>query len=482
LRHGNYDDQWWSLGLEYRDDCVELALLSGAVASNGQTGVIKAKQRGFFPYSEGYLRVAPGAIIEKTFFLQLYPVERRGDGFRPALWESVRLSEPFDFNGFPPLQEIIKLKLHDTVTRWHEGDADAGIDAFPDTRGRNRPWIDLGWAGQSEAAAYPLILFGRRLGIDNALTLAQKATDFIAEAPFNEDGFAIRYDYGQQEWMQRRNPLSQAQAMNNLLNAFRVAHGNAQLKTTRWGSFLRRACTFHSDRVLKDEWSPKSTNEGFLIAPLVQASTEFREPRYLRAAKKAAGHYGSRHLSMDEPYWGGTLDARCEDKEGAWAALQGFLAVYEATQEKCYLDWAMHAADIVVSYVYVWDVPMPPGRLCDHGFKSRGWTSVSVQNMHLDVYGVLFAPALWRLGEITGRDEYQKMARLMVVACGQLVDPMGGQGELVHQTNYSQHYDVQQLKGVRGDYVESWNMYWISAHFLTAAAWLEEMGVEWWTW
>ena len=81
LRFGNYDDQWWSLGVERTDDGVELALLSGAVASNNQTGVVKAMQRAFFPYEEGYLDIPPGAIIEKRFFLQLYPVNREAMDF-----------------------------------------------------------------------------------------------------------------------------------------------------------------------------------------------------------------------------------------------------------------------------------------------------------------------------------------------------------------------------------------------------------------
>ena len=47
-----------------------------------------------------------------------------------------------------------------------------------------------------------------------------------------------------------------------------------------------------------------------------------------------------RHLTMEEPYWGGTLDATCEDKEGAWAAFQGFLAAYDLAPTKKYLDAA----------------------------------------------------------------------------------------------------------------------------------------------
>ena len=70
----------------------------------------------------------------------------------------------------------------------------------------------------------------------------------------------------------------------------------------------------------------------------------------------------------------------------------------------------------------------------------------------------------------------------MLVACGQLIDPLGSQGEQMHQTNYVQHYDYDSLEGVRGDYVEQWNVYWISAHFLVATSKLDEMGVDWQEW
>ncbi len=482
LRFGHYDDQWWSLGLERTDTGFELALLSGAVATNGRTGIIKAKQRNFLDYPDGYLTVAPGAIIEKRCFVQLAPAEQRGSGFRPAVWQSVELFDPFDFDGFPPAEEISRLKFLDTARRWREDEQFAGIDAFPDTGGQRRDWIDLGWAGQSEAAAYPLLLLGEPMGVSNAADMARKSLDFISTSPFDDGGFAIRYDYGSHEWQARRNPLSQAQTMNNMLNALRVAREQERGDAAQWETFLQAACDFHAARVLAEDWHPASTNEGFLMAPLAQASALLKNRRALDAARKAADHYTDRHRTMDEPYWGGTLDARCEDKEGAWAALQGFLALYEATGEETYLDLASHAADVVISYVYVWDVPLPPGRLSDHAFRSRGWTAVSVQNMHLDVYGVVCAPALWRLGELTRHPEYQQMARLMFVTCGQLVDATGGQGEQLHQTNYAQHYDVRELAGVRGDYVESWNVYWISAHFLTAAAQFEELGVDWRTW
>ena len=482
LRYGNVEDQWWSLGLQYTTDGVELALLSGAVASNGRNGVIKAEQKEFAAYPDAFCKIPPNAIIEKRFWYQQADISRRGDGFRPAVRQSAELFQPFAEYDFPNLQDVIKRKFVDLLQRWHEDEQCAGIDAFPDTN-VPRAWFDLGWAGQSEAAAYPLILLGESFEVEQALEKAQTATDFICRSsPFDERGFRIRYDYHTHQWLPRSNPLSQAQAMHNLFNAVRAGREHPRIRTEAWEVFLQRAAEFHAARVLGDDWQPKSTNEGFLIKPLAQAADIFDQPRFLTAAVKAAEHYAERHLEMDEVYWGGTLDARCEDKEGAWAALQGFLAMYEATHEQHYLDWAAHAADVVLSYVYVWDVDLPPGRLTDHALKTRGWTSVSVQNMHLDVYGVLCAPALWKLGEFKQDRWYQQMARLMLVSCGQLVDARGGQGEQLHQTNYVQHYEFDRLTGVRGDYVESWNVFWITAHFLTAVAQLEELGVDWKSW
>ena len=479
IAFGNRLDQWWSLGVEYKEDRVELASYSGPVASNGRNATIKGHQKKWHPYDHAWITIPPDGIVEKTYFIETARAEQRGSGFQTPLWTSIEIANPYNPDGFPPLKEVIERKFSDSLDRWHESEDYAGIKAFP---GPTRDWIDLAWAGQSEAFAYPFLLMGKQFGVTDVDSYAQKGLDFISSSPFTEDGFAIRYDFKVRQWLDRRNPLSQGQAMNNMLDALRVAKGNRNLDTSKWERFLARSSEEHANRILAENWRPKSTNEGFLIAPLAKASTLLDNPRFMDAALKAGKRYQERHLSMDEPYWGGTLDARCEDKEGAWAALQGFLALYETTQEKQFLEVARHAADVVISYLYIWDVPLPAGRLSDHGFKTRGWTSVSAQNMHLDVYGVLCSPALWKLGTFLGNENYQRLARLMLVSCGQLLDPLGSQGEQIQQTNYSQHYDYTDLKGVRGEYVESWNVYWITAHFLVATAQLEEMGVTWQDW
>jgi hypothetical protein len=69
----------------------------------------------------------------------------------------------------------------------------------------------------------------------------------------------------------------------------------------------------------------------------------------------------------------------------------------------------------------------------------------------------------------------------MYRSCGQLLDPYGSQGEQPQQTNYAQRGDVSDLFALRGGYAETWTVFWITAHFLNAAARLQELGAPIWT-
>jgi hypothetical protein len=480
--YGNLQDQWWSLGLVAKENVTELALLSGPCASNGRRSVIKASQRGFIPYDNAYINVPPGAIIEKTFYLEVYPVEEKGSGFQRPTRTSLNIFSPYSLEGLPSFKDIIKAKYRLAQTRWNEEGDIAGFSKYPD-----RNYFVFGWCGQTAAPGYALQVLAEELNDSKASEMSRKSLDFLSGAEFYDKGFYTWYDYEKRQWIRRNRPelLSQGQAMLNFANAIRVGRTKG-LDVSRWKRFLRRACDFHSKRILSDDWRPLSTNQAFFIAGLCKAYKLFGTETYQRAAEKAGNVYASRHLSMDEPYWGGTLDASCEDKEGAFAALQGFLALYELTNNRKYLKWAGHACDVVLTYVMVLDIDLPAGRLRDHDFKTRGWTAVSVQNMHIDVFGVLITPDIYRLGQLLDRNELKKLAILMYRSCGQLIDPYGSQGEQPHHTNYAQHGKFRQLlsrndiSGIRGNYVEEWTVFWITAHFLNAAAQFKELGVQIW--
>jgi hypothetical protein len=469
--YGNQPDQWWSLGAAGVGSGQELLLLSGPSASNGRKSVIKAVQPGFLPYDDVYLNVPPGGIVEKTFWLEVFPGRAEGAGFSTPLHTSIDLFAPFNAQRYPPISEILQAKFHYARTRWLERGAVAGFSKYPD-----RPFLVMGWCGQAEAPGYALQVLASELGEPQAIHWAAKSLDFLSGAAFYEAGFRTWYDVEKGQWS-GHEILSQGQAMLTFARAIRSGRARGAA-TQRWEQFLRRASDFHARRILAQDWRPPSTSEAFLIAPLCQASRLFAEPQHRQAAIKAGEHYAARHLSMREPYWGGALDASCEDKEGAYAAFQGFLALHELTGEARFLEWARHACDVVLSYLVLWDIDLPPGRLRDHAFKTAGWTVVSPQNQHIDAYGVIMAPEIYRLGDIIKDQRLKKLAVVMYRACGQLIDPYGSQGEQPQHTNYTQARAAQELRALRGGYNETWTVFWITAHFLNAAAQLKELGLN----
>jgi hypothetical protein len=472
VHNGSQKDQWWSLGLVNRPDGVELAALSGPVSINGKRGFVKANQGRVLSYGDAWLTVPPEGVVEKTFFLEAFNAPGRGTGFCRPVETSLSLFQPFNTDGLPTVATIVKSKYQFAVSRWHEGTNSAGFRMFPN----NNNYV-MGWAGQSEAPGYALLVLATQLNDPKALDMAQRALDHLSTSPFNGNGFMVGYNPEKAEWYDQ-DPISQGQAMDVFANAIRYGRNHPPIKTAAWEAFLRKACDVHAARILEPGWKPRSTAEGFLVAPLCKGYALFGKKEYRQAALKAVEEYGNRHLDMREPYWGGTLDANCEDKEGAWAGFQASLAAYEMTHEPKYLTWAEHAMNVTLSYTVVWDIDLPAGRLRDHALKTRGWTMVSAQNQHLDVYGVVYAPEIHRMGGYLKRDDLKKLAVVMYRSCGQLIDPQGSQGEQINHTNFAQQGNMDDVHQMRGTYVESWTVFWITGHFLNAAAKFAEQGVE----
>jgi len=472
---GNRPDQWWSLGVIARDDAAELAALSGPCAANGRRSVVKALQQKFLDYPDAWTTLPPGAIVEKTFWLEAFPEVTPGSGFRGPLRTALRLHAPWSVDGLPPADRIIREKYRFACSRFRDRAKDPGFEMYPDDVEGTR--YVMGWCGQAEALGGPLLLLARRLGDPKAAAMGSRAMDHLATAPFNEQGFLLKYTAETGEWSQQ-DFVSQGQAMENFARAILAARKVGGVKTQTWEEFLRKACAIHAARILRPDWRPASTAESFLVSPLFKAHALFGNEDFQRAGIKAVEHYAARHLDMSEPYWGGTLDARCEDKEGALGAFQAFLAAYESTRQPRYLDWASHAMDVALTYTVLWDIDLPAGRLRDQGLKTRGWTIVSAQNQHLDVFGVLMTPEIWRMGEYLQREDLKRLAVVMFRSCGQLIDPWGSQGEQIQQTNFGQSGDLSDLSRLRGGYSEHWTVFWITAHFLNAAAQFEAMGVD----
>ena len=396
------------------------------------------------------------------------------------------------------------------MTRWIDEGGVSGFDKYDceaniadaSVRGRKRREIVLGWCGCAATCGYALPV----LDLDRGdWVKAQKSLDFISDT-FGAtirpaDGlFCVRYDVYAGK-TSGGDPVSCGQALNCIVKAIRFAEkSGGRLNPAKWRAFAERALDAIASAILKPDWQePNSTNAGFLVAPLVAGAEIFGKEGHLAAAKKLAAVFERKYFGYEGVYWGGTLDARCEDKEGAYAAFQGYAALLRnaisgrarcprravngqdascpSAEEKKYARLAQHAMNLMLTYTMVWDATYPPGRLSDHAFKSTGWTVVSAQNQHLDAFGVLTAPEIWRMGEYLKDDRLKKLAAVMYRSCFQLTDASGSLGEQIQHTNFGQRGDMSDVYRLRGGYAERWTVFWLTAHFLNAAAEFKEMGV-----
>lgn len=476
VRGAVLSDQWWSMGVEAHNDQSLFVLYSGAIGYNRQHSVAKALQFSPLRYADTCIDMEPGQVVEKTFYIEWYNIEAEGRGFQRPVYTSLDLFKPYATDRLPAFEQIVAGKYRFAASRWIELDNNAvGFDMYDPSYGKD---IVMGWCGQADSPGYALQVLEKELNDQSIKDKIQRSMDFLATTPVDSqtDIFPIGYNASGNRY--GGDPVSCGQAMYNFAKAIETARKNHRYNTSAWEKFLKSACDGVSNTILGADWNPRSTAEGFYIAPLAIASKLFNNETYRLAAQKAAALYADRHLKMNGCYWGGTLDATCEDKEGAWAAFQGFLEMYERFKDKQYLDWAKHAMDVCLSYVVVWDIPLPAGRMTDYNFKTTGWTVVSPQNQHIDVYGVLFAPEVYKMGVHLKDERLKKLSKVMYRSCYQLTNSYGSQGEQLQQTNFAQNGNMSDVHRLRGGYSENWTVFWITAHFLNAAARFREMNVE----
>ena len=486
VRGAKREDLWWSLGVELFKDGSDIVMLSGPVGYNRRRSVVKATQGAALPYDETYITLLPGQVVEKTFWVETGTATKEAFGFEQALDVSLSLFRPYDAERFEKYNGIVETKRRFALSRWVEGPVSnaCGFDMYdPQYKWRH---LTIGWCGCAATCGYALPV----LNFDPSdWDKAQRSLDFLCDVfmdTVQTDGlYRVTFDMKTGKTM-GGDPVSCGQGLYSVLKAIRFVERQGRLDASKWRQFAARVVDAMAANILRKDWcEPASTGPGFLVAPLVVASEMFGKPDCLAAAQKLAGAFERKYFGYDAVYWGGTLDASCEDKEGAYAAFQGYLellrnavASKDAAAERRYARLAQHAMNMMLTYTMVWDATYPPGRLSDHAFKSTGWTVVSAQNQHLDVFGVLTTPEIWRMGEYLGDERLKRLAAVMYRTCFQLTDASGSLGEQIQQTNFAQQGNTSDVRRLRGGYAERWTVFWLTAHFLNAAAQFKEMGVS----
>lgn len=157
---------------------------------------------------------------------------------------------------------------------------------------------------------------------------------------------------------------------------------------------------------------------------LVMGYKYFKDKKYLLAAKRTID-YVEKNIISKSDYFSSTLDANCEDKEAAIAAVTStyYLAMVTTGKERQhYIDLCKQAAYFALSWYYTWDVPFAKGQMLgDLGFKSRGWSNVSVENNHIDVFVFELPHIIKWLSSVTEEKRFEKMYDTIYSSLNQLL-------------------------------------------------------------
>jgi len=187
----------------------------------------------------------------------------------------------------------------------------------------------------------------------------------------------------------------------------------------------------HYARKFHDDGSDIDSSGGSTpsaTSALVMGYRYFGEKKYLVAAKRTVD-YLERNIISKSDYFSSTLDANCEDKEAAIAAVTATYYLAKVTRGKeqhHYIDLCRQAAYFALSWYYLWDIPYAQGQMLgDLGLKTRGWGNVSVENNCADVFVFELAHIVDWLGRTCGEPRFTRMNEIIYSSLNQLLPVEG---------------------------------------------------------
>lgn len=323
--------------------------------------------------------------------------------------------------------------------------------------------VQLGFCGRVLLNAFNALEYGQQTGdmslvdIGNAIYDSWLKYGFTAKGYFKEDmhiegGIPADQDvihsirqqseavyavlhYLAYEKRQGRKHVDWERKMRTLLNSM------LELQKTD-GHFPRKYRDDHSDVDASGGSTPSATST------LVMGYKYFGDKRYLTAAKRSVEYLEENIISKSD-YFSSTLDANCEDKEAAISAVTAtyYLAmVTKGKERQHYISLCQQAAYFALSWYYLWDVPFAQGQMLgDLGLKTRGWSNVSVENNHIDVFVFELPHIVKWLADETGEKRFHQIHDVICSSLNQLLptaDRLCGIGvpgfnpEVVQHTNW----------------------------------------------
>lgn len=151
------------------------------------------------------------------------------------------------------------------------------------------------------------------------------------------------------------------------------------------------------------------------------------EQRWLDAAQRAEA-FTAQHFVADMKFNGGIHDsiysrAQLVDSESILFCMRASLTVWQLTGDERSLRSATDAARILSTWIYIWDVPLPPtSTLAQYGFRSTGWSACDTCGAgYIHPYEIHAAPDLHEIALASGDARLAEIATLVLMGSSETV-------------------------------------------------------------
>lgn len=303
----------------------------------------------------------------------------------------------------------------------------------------------FGFVGQQPGIGYQLLRYGDKESVPEAFEKGVNIVDFWVGTAMTESGLPqMCYNpniNGFEPYPHYIRML--ADGIEAILDAYIYMHRKGDerpawrefcKRTADWlvgiqngdGSFYRAYNTDSSIRM------DSKSNTPSVIRFLVQFYLVSGDERYKNAAIKAGEwSYDNAYLNLE--YRGGTCDnTDIQDKEAGIYAIFGFLALYDLTGGKKWLEGAVGAADYTETWTYAWKFPVrtPWPKHPFNKYSISGQSIITIGG-GADVYMAACAYTYYRLYVITGDEHYLDFAEFIHRNTRQSSDVDGSAGYIM---------------------------------------------------
>ena len=347
---------------------------------------------------------------------------------------------------------------------------------------------EMGFVGQALPSAALLLGYGLEKKDQTIIGHASSLIDFWVNNSMTPSGIPKQwYDIhpdGTVTWRNFATPLRVgSDGMDGALQAWNVLRKHGQNKA-EWLAFCRKYGdwlvkvqnpdgSYFSTYKVEGEPSTIATNAtDHPIKFLVDLYMATRDATYRDAALRA-GKFCWSSVHQTYAYVGGTPDnPNVMDKEAGMIAVDAFLALYDVTGDKLWVTAASQAATFSETWVYCWNIPMPPDdpkQIFPRNRTTYGLSLIATGHSGADAYMAIAPFNFYRLYLLTGDWHFRDSAQMLMHNTKQMMDWDGSLGYKYPGLLT----EVLSLPPLRGHGVQGW-LPWLTVAILDPMVRLKE--------